>query len=95
MEIDKMLTVSTAHISAESNDWLARAGSGSEASDIVVYLKADEGYFIYVPERSDFIEKDIPGDIVKCMELACENGCSWLCLDRDGMEVDEFEVYDW
>jgi len=95
MEIDKMLTVSTAHISIETNNWLIRECNPSSATDITAYMKDDVGFFVYVPDLSQFIVQNIPEDLVKCMKLAYENGCSWLCLDCDGSEVEGLEVFNW
>lgn len=95
MDITKCLTISTAHITQETKhkvefeELLNKMG-------LIVYKKGRVGYWIYIPD--DFIESDhmeIPFDLWKCMLVAYENDCRWLCLDRDGMEIKLLPTYDW
>ena len=92
MEITKMLTLSTAHITKDTAK-LLEVEPNTDEMQLCVYNKADFGWFIYV---NDFLEdRGIPDDLYKCLELAKENDCNWLCLDCDGDVVDELEVYEW
>lgn len=63
-----------------------------------IYDKEEFGWWIYVPQNMiEFYKggEDIPEDLWSCMLLAWENNCTWLCLDCDGQEVDELEMYEW
>lgn len=105
MEISKILTISTAHISAETERRLRRTTSdGLFDFDMpVAYEKGEYGYWIHVPESFPFLEGSdeecdipcIPEDLWNCMKLAKNEGCSWLCLDRDGDVLDELPEYNW
>lgn len=95
MEISKMLTISTAHITEETADALNKSVYGLESCiDLCVYEKKGYGFFIHIPE--DWEEKrNIPMDLQACVKLADVNGCIWLCLDRDAETVNQLPVYEW
>ena len=92
LEISKMLTLSTAHITKDTNRLLANEPY-ADGIQLSVFTKADFGYFIYVNDNLE--NRNIPGDLKVCLELAKENGCKWLCLDCDGDTVEGLEEYDW
>ena len=87
MEINKMLTVSTAHISEETAELLDKDIS------IVAYQKGDYGWFIHIHDDCD--EYEIPKDLLKLLMFAKDLNCDWLCLDCDGDILDYLETYDW
>ena len=91
MEISKMLTISTAHISEETAR-LLDIEPDNDNMQLTVYNKADFGWFVYVSEY--FEDCDIPDDLRKCLELAKENNCTWLCLDCDAEIVDGLDFYE-
>lgn len=83
MEISKMLILSTAHITEKTAKELDYAiGRIDSGVDLCVYEKKDYGYFVHIPD--DWDERIIPSDLVDCLRLAVNDGCEWLCLDRDG-----------
>lgn len=94
MEISKMLTVSTAHISKETAELLE-----NETKDLVVYKKENYGWFIHVlsldweNDLEDYL--NIPYDLKNILCFTINNGCEWLCLDRDGEIINDLNVYDW
>lgn len=97
MDIERVLTISTAHIS-EATAELLSIEPETDMIGISVYCKADYGWFIYIP--NGLIEHyngghDVPEDLWRCMCLAYDNSCNWLCLDCDGDEVEELKTYDW
>ena len=95
MDITKCLTTSTAHITLETRHKLEFEEIFNDMG-LTVYKKSRFGYWIYIPE--DFLESDrmeIPFDLWRCMFIAYENDCRWLCLDRDGMEIELLPTYDW
>lgn len=95
MEITKMLTISTAHITKETALLLDICTDGvvREISN-PVYSKGDYGWFIYIG-CNDSDDPFIPNDLRKCLKLAENNDCDWLCLDRDAEIVDGLDKYEW
>ncbi len=95
MDISRILTISTEHITEETSKLLAVEPDTNEIG-LSVYQKADYGWFIHVPEYVRELEDtSCPADLYKCMFYAHENGCEWLCLDSDGETVDELKKYEW
>lgn len=90
MEIDKIITLSTAHITKETYNLLE-----NHPSEVctALYRKNRYGWFIYVPDELDNIS--VPKDLNKLFEFARRHDCVWLCLDCDGNKVDFLPVYDW
>lgn len=94
-EINKMLTVSTQHISEETADILDK----EVAHEVTkwkrlppVFNKDDYGWFIYCGEIESC---SCPADLKAVMDLAVECGCAWLCLDADGHFMKNLDVYSW
>ena len=97
LEIEKILTLSTAHITLDTNNMLIRESDPNFCGCLTVYSKDDYGFFIFVPDMEQ-LEADglnIPNDLMCCMKLASENGCSWLCLDCAGSEAEGLVTYEW
>ena len=101
LEIERVLTISMAHIDKETAKELDR--KGSDTYGLVVYPKGKYGWWIYIPEKwEDFrgempwevYLKTLPEGLANCISLALENGCKWLCLDRDG-DNGGLPEYDW
>ena len=97
MDIERILTISTAHISSTTSELLSIEPE-TDTMGINVYCKADYGWFIYVP--NNLIEHynggyDIPEDLWSCMLFAYEKDCNWLGLDCDGDVVKDLKTYDW
>jgi hypothetical protein len=93
-EIAKMLTLSTAHISEETANKLnVKIIYGMNYIPLPIYNKDGYGWFIFVSE--DYNELNLPDDLKKCLDLATENECEWLCLDCDGLIVPNLPTYDW
>ena len=91
LEITKMLTLSTAHISGDVAAALTVEPERNEMG-LSVYLLKGYGWLIYVP---DYETNNVPECLKKCLELAKTNECEWLRLDCDGELVDELEKFDW
>ena len=92
MDISKMLTVSTAHISKETAEMLDK---DTDTLDIVVYNKKEYGWFIYIPFYYDNNKLYIPKDLHNLLIFAKDSSCDWLCLDRDGEILENLETYEW
>ncbi|MCM3716287.1 hypothetical protein M3202_19775 [Alkalihalobacillus oceani] len=89
MEISKMLTLSTIHLSLES---LKLLNLGE--TDMISYEKEGYGWFIYLgDEYFHNIIEELPQDIKRLAEVARENDCLWICLDGDGPVMDNLDVY--
>ena len=103
MEITKMLTLSTSHISKETVKLLEHYDPTSLC--LPTYYKKDNyGWFIFIPD--DYLHKgkdglitemfpDIPDDLHNCCLKAKGACCNWLCLDCDGQVDDELPTYEW
>lgn len=90
-EIDKMLTLSTAHISEDTANYL-----DGNVNDLVVYPKGKYGWFIYIDV--DGIEEAlniIPPDLAHIINFARKNGFTILCFDRGGECLNELTQYSW
>ena len=104
-EIDQMLTISTVHISKDTQKLLDEAVK--ELSDLAiddndmppVHEKLGYGWFIACDPDTDNEARgetwdDYPVDLVAAMRLAKEQGCFWLCIDCDGPEVDDLGKFE-
>lgn len=100
LEISKMLTLSTAHITKETAEKLENRlphfdSFWSAADHIAVYDKDDYGWWILVSELNYAELSQLPVDLAACCRLAMRNGCDWLCLDCDGPIEDCLPTYEW
>lgn len=91
MDISKMLTISIAHITKETDNELQH---NPDKFEELFYYNADGWeYMIWISPHTTL--EDIPEDLRMCIELARQNDCKWLCLDCDGDEVSELPTYYW
>lgn len=106
MEISKMLTLSTAHITKETADKLDFEYEDSTYDEYCensicfnggfsLYRKDCFGWFIHIPHESMLDEPIIPDDLRDCFIFAKNNGCDWLCLDADGLIEKSLKTYEW
>lgn len=87
MTVRTFLDCSTAHISKSTNDML-------EAGELDIYILSGEcGWLIY----ADINEPDrLPADLAAVCAYASKiRKCDYVMLDRDAVEHDALEVYDW
>lgn len=92
LEIEAMITLSTAHIQESTVHWL----NGLEHCP--VFPKADYGWWMYcgaADGETAIWHLDMPDELQAIIEWCHQNGIVWLCLDRDGMQVDQFSTFDW
>ena len=95
LEIDKMLTISSRHVSADTKDLLDQAADDNEEDPMPpVYEKQGYGWFVACDPDNEETWDNYPADLVQCMKLARNNGCFWLCLDADGPRVETLEFFD-
>ena len=98
LEIDKMITISTGHISKHTALALEREVKyclNEIEIPLSIYIKAEFGWFIFIPDNSEFEEGRIPDDLTDCINFAKKHNCKWLCLDCDGLIMSELKTYDW
>lgn len=102
-EIQKILTLSTAHISENTAKRLETDPDDNNLG-LVVYPKAGYGFFIYIPyipngtktlPPQDWFKEDFPEELYNCIVLAAELGCDILCFDQDGNEYPFLKSFDW
>lgn len=99
MQIEKMLVLSTSHIT-DSTDQILK----NESLPFTVETR-ETGYLVNtvmlhtesMKEGEGGIDiSDYPSDLKDCIKLAQENDCEWLLLDRDGpVECDLLPVFEW
>ena len=89
--IERMLVLSTAHITQQTSELLAADAMG----ELVVYPKNGYGFFVLVPTEESQTVSDCTEDLQACMALAKESGCQWLMLDRDAETIETLPTYDW
>lgn len=108
LEIEKMLVLSTGHVSEETANRLPRghadmAGDDFNESDDIpewgpAFARA-EGWLFRVPRMADNGEPDdLPGtpeDLARVFMFARENGCDWVMLDCDGPQVNTLPFHEW
>ena len=83
--IEKMLVLSTAHITPDTCNGYLRG------RDAPCYPKGDYGYFVYV---EDDVPDDLPDDLRACYAFASEHQCDWIMFDCDASPVDGLACYD-
>ena len=99
LEITRCLTISTAHISKETEEKL-KVESYQNNMCLCVYDRLDFGWWINVDDvarevlEDPSLAEDVPEDLVACLKLAVEHDCQLLCLDCDGLVVDDLPVYE-
>jgi hypothetical protein len=93
LEIKPFLTLSTAHITQDSSEYLqASTGDNSPNRDGPAVGDWPYGYFIYCDEEP---LPDWPEDVRAVMAFARKHGCEYLLLDRDADTTEELPQYDW
>lgn len=95
LELDTMLTISTAHVSQETMDMLGDTDAEyGRLSNVASYPKIldDEiiGWFIYPCKPADRTDDGMPDDLKAVLELAEYCGANVVCLDCDGPVIEDF-----
>ncbi|MFD1736208.1 hypothetical protein ACFSCX_06475 [Bacillus salitolerans] len=93
MNIVKMLQLSTFHIKESTSIWLEEHQRYS--LPLIVYSKAEYGWFIPIIKgwKDDVLH--IPDDLVTIIEFAEGEGIEWVMLDRDCDLVSHLPIYQW
>lgn len=92
MEINKMLTLCTSHVTDQTLRLLDKDATGNNFPCLGIYKKEDYGYFIYIDKKAFCEQKacspdSLPADLVAVIAFTIEAGCDILCLDGDGEEL--------
>ncbi len=83
------LELSTGHLTDKTvNQW-------AQTSPYPVIAVYDYGLFVTVPAEEYIKGYDIPPDMVACLNLAREKGCTLIRFDADAYPVDGLESYEW
>lgn len=90
-EIHKILVVSTAHISEETNNILE--------NDLNVGFTT-YGHFLWNflhnrAEQDEIILEEWPEEIGDIFKLARKRNCAYILIDSDGPIYEELKEYDW
>ena len=95
MTIQKILTLSTAHITEETAAKLEEAAVSDDTinlNGIAVYEKDCYGWFLYpISPKTE----TCPEDLKTILKYAEKYNCSIICLDRDEPKTEELPAYDW
>lgn len=94
--IVKMLELSTAHYSKETNEWLEAALRDEHYSPMAIYPKQGYGCWLNVPEEwEDDDSKKLPYDLLSIIMYAKGLGAEWIMFDRDAGTIDILPKYEW
>lgn len=83
---EKLITISTTHVSGNTAAWINFYNTAT-----IRYKKGEYGWVIFVMDYGDIY---LPNDLRVVLDFARENGCDWICLDRDG-EIVDLDIYEW
>ena len=89
LEISKIVTISTAHIRPQTAQWI-----DYENNNLIFYNKDEYGWFFHI-NKNMLNDKNIPEDLMNVFKFVCDIGYEWLCLDSDGLIVEELKTYEW
>ena len=97
--INKVLDISTGHLTKKDNELLTEAGKGETGNPIVAYIY-EYGYFVFVPEEDDGLNQHAETygyskTFTKIMTRARELKCKYIQFDGIGIEYEDLEVFDW
>lgn len=93
-EMDKMMTLSTAHISGATATLLQKEPEENNLC-LSVYPKENYGWFLYIGGVPDDQIKKLPDDLRTLCQYAKANDCFVLCLDCDGPILTSLTTYEW
>lgn len=95
LEIDKILTVSTSHISSHSFNWLKHQCE-NPTCNIIAVCEYEYGFIIYINRDLylKYTDADISSDIYKIINIAIKNNCAYLRFDNDGPIIPGIMTYE-
>lgn len=100
LEITKALTISTAHISEKTKEFLNNEATNEDCM-LTVYPKSEcgdiYGWFVYISmfKESNIAKYDtLPEDLRQCIAFALDHNCEILCFDSDAYVIPYLRRYD-
>lgn len=93
LEISKMLTLSTAHITEATSKRLESDPNDNNLG-LCVY-STPYGWFIMIDERTVKDADHLPKELANLIKFANDLDCKVLHLDCDAEIVDYLETFDW
>ena len=104
LDIDKVLNLSTIHITEDDNIILTQITEDGHPEAGWV-ISTDYGFMIFVPPGGNteevaehvhgFKQVGMSNAFIDLYKLAAEQQCTWLRLDCDIPEVDGLQIFDW
>lgn len=96
-EIDKMLSLSTAHITKATGDWLDEQSklTANNEMELITYPKGEYGWFIPLYKEMFEEQKIIPESLLLILGYAWGTGCQWIMFDNEIEEIDDLPKYVW
>lgn len=76
-------TVSSMHISTKTWLWLEREAAFQKNANLVVYPKAQYGFFIALPSMKELVSIEIPDDLKEIVTNIPDSEDYWLAIDVD------------
>lgn len=102
VEIASMIIVSTAHITEKDAGILetkikkeAYAEDPDHWVNDIEILGSDYAYMISMSSLSLYDKEKLPKWLRNAYEMCDQLGALWIMFDKDGLEVDGLESYDW
>jgi len=100
LPIEKALVINTCHITRVDNDYLK--DTTEQSFDLCRVVNFEYGFIIFLTAEMtpDIVAPACNGagfsnGFISLIDLAVKYGCSYLVLDRDGVEVPELRTYQW
>lgn len=91
----KMVDLSTAHISEETNAMLV-AGLTADTSDFAYTAWLNNGFVMRVPdEQESALFKSPPAELIVVFRWCQSQGYDYILLDQDARIEPELPVFDW
>lgn len=102
LEIQRTLVVSTAHVTKVHMNLLTQANrqtGGFRYPDLIVdSVGLGAGYGVRLVASSEAVNQCVicrMPEVAALVQLALNNQCCWLQLDRDGPKVEGYPEYEW
>jgi hypothetical protein len=103
MSVEKMMCLSTGHITEETAKAFATLEDLSPPpawlQRLIVYLHGEYGWLLCIGgdavDHIDLVNDGVPEELYGVMKHAHAHDCEWLLLDQDADLIDELPHFDW
>lgn len=107
MSIEKMMCLSTGHVSQETarqleaktgqRELICEPGKAPWVDLLIVYPHGEYGWLIVTNGAMDdhTVRAHVPSEFLPIFDKCEAEGCDWLLLDRDADLIDELPAFDW